>query len=117
MTGSVINNIMGDRRSATPTVGVGATELCYTDRHAFTVIEVKDDTHITVQEDTAARTDNHGMSDSQQYEYAPNPDGRKVDLLLCKDGRWRSGVKNRAAKRTGTVFLVGSRCEYHDFSF
>jgi hypothetical protein len=38
-TGSFVNNLSsGAGRSITPTIGMGATRLMYTDRHAYTVV-------------------------------------------------------------------------------
>ncbi len=89
---------------------MGATEVMYSDRHAYTVVEVVSARKIVVQADTATRTDNNGMSESQSYTYTPNPEGEKRTLSLRKDGRWVE-----VAGRQG--FAIGTRREYHDYSF
>lgn len=114
MQGSFINRVMERVASPTPELGMGATELCYTDRHAFTVVEIIDAKTVVVQADKAIRTDSNGMSDSQSYEYEPNPDGHKVTVTLRKNGHW---VVKGEPMRNGKVFSIGRRSEYHDFSF
>jgi hypothetical protein len=94
-----------------PTVGMGTTELCWTDRHAYTVVEVVSDRKIIVQRDTATRSDKDGMSDSQSYTYTPNPNEPRLVLTLRKDGKWRR------MGDSGNVFALGFRQEYQDYSF
>ncbi len=36
-----------------PEIGMGVTEICYSDRHAYTIIEVITDKKIVVQQDLA----------------------------------------------------------------
>ena len=100
-------------KSAEPTVGMGATEIMYSDRNPFTVIEVISPRKIVVQADTATRTDNWGMSECQKYDYSPDPEGRIRTLTLRKNGRWVPVGESGK----GTNFLVGDRRKYHDYSF
>jgi len=112
-TNSLINNIMGNS-AIVPEVGMGATELCWTDRHAYTIIAVsKSGRRITVQRDNAERTDDNGMSESQMYTFTPNPDGGTYIVTLRKNGSWI--LKGDSLK--GARFAIGHRSEYHDFSF
>lgn len=65
-TGSVTNHILSRATigQPEPTVGMGATLLGWTDRHACTIVEVsmeRDRIVVTVQEDNAKRTDSNGM--------------------------------------------------------
>ena len=81
--GSLQNLIAGSNPELIPTVGMGATEICWTDRNPFTVVEVKTNSkgavvELVVQSDDYKRTDNYGMSESQRYEFTPNPEGHKV---------------------------------------
>jgi hypothetical protein len=88
-TGSLVNLILSNSTNPIPKVGDGATILCWSDRHAATVIEVtKNGKCVKVQRDKATRTDNLGMSDSQSYTYAPNPEGSVSVYTLRKNGRW-----------------------------
>jgi hypothetical protein len=114
-TGSLTNNIFANaRQNVPPAVGMGATELCYTDRHAYTIVEVVSPKEIVVQQDTAIRTDKNGMSESQDYRFEANPNAKRVTVTLRKNGRWV--VKGESAKN-GTCYAVGGRSEYHDYSF
>jgi hypothetical protein len=90
---------------------MGATYIGWSDRHAYTIIWVsKSGRRCLVQADHAKRTDKNGMSDSQSYEYLPNPEGVQHLISLRKDGSWR--IVNDTQK-----FLIGRREEYHDYSF
>jgi hypothetical protein len=103
--------IENNYQSAEPEVGMGVTELCYSDRHAYTVIAVDEKT-ITVQQDKSVRTDKNGMSDAQSYAYESNPSGRTYTLRKRKkDGHWVATPKGNP-----NVFMIGHRDEYYDFS-
>jgi len=104
--GSLMNQLMGP--GVKPEVGMGATELCYTDRHAFTIIAVSaSGKTITVQRDNATRADSHGMSDCQSYTYSADPNGAIYELRLTKKGY----------AHKGTPFTIGCRREHYDYSF
>lgn len=91
-------------------VGTGATQVMFTDRHAFTVVRVSDSGKtVWVQQDKARRTDKNGMSESQTYEFTPDKDATVIMLRLTKSGKWHSVTHGN--------FLVGERHEYHDYSF
>lgn len=114
-TGSLVNLICGFNAKGNPglpKVGDGCTEYCWTDRHAYTVVEVRSPCRVVVQQDKATRIDKNGMSESQTYEFTPNPKAGKVLLSRRKDGRWR-----RVGSAKGNVFSFGSRDEYRDYSF
>jgi hypothetical protein len=92
---------------------MGATEICWSDRHAYTIIEVINDKKIVVQQDKATRTDTNGMSDAQSYAFSPDPNGPKRTLTLRKNGRWvpvGQGMND-------DNFVIGMRQEYYDYSF
>ena len=68
-TGSFYNWLYGNNATA-PEVGKGATELCWTDRHAYEVVWVSEDkTECDIQRYKAERIDGLGMSDCQTYKY------------------------------------------------
>jgi len=96
---------------AGPQVGDGVTACFYTDRHAMTVIKRTPKT-VTVQRDRVTRKDGNGMSDCQDYDYAPNPDGATAVFSLRANGTWRK----RGESDTGTRLVAGRR-EYYDYSF
>lgn len=106
-TGSLMNHIYSTPTEQAPEVGMGATVLCWTDRHAGTIIKVTP-AQIHVQHDIATRVDKNGMSESQQYEYAPDPNGR-VDVFRMTKRGWRN--------TSGNGLAIGIRQQYYDFSF
>lgn len=109
-----MNNIIENNyASAKPEVGMGVTELCYSDRHPYTIIEIINAKKVVVQGDKAVRTDKNGMSDAQSYEYSANPEGRVLTLTLRTDGHWRAV----GAGKGSNVFMIGRRSAYHDYSF
>jgi len=108
-TGSLMNHIMSQCGNATdPKIGMGCTMLSYTDRHAGTIVKMTPKS-ITVQEDKAIRLDKNGMSESQQYEFAADPNGRRETFRLRKNGEYVS--------TGGRRLLIGKRDKYHDYSF
>lgn len=113
MYGNIMNRIAETIPPSTPTVGMGATILMWSDRYPATIVAVKDK-QITLQEDTATRTDKNGMSESQQYEFKPNPDGRIFNATLRKNGTY---VLEGGSMRSGTIIRIGRRDRYYDFSF
>lgn len=123
--GSIVNDIQSRATigQPEPEVGMGATFLSWSDRHAATVTEVKQvgkATQITVQEDKATRTDSNGMSESQNYSFAPDPSGRQAEARQNRRGQWETGEINPETKRwrfTGQRISVGRRSHYYDFSF
>lgn len=111
-TGSLVNHVMADNRTVAELVkpGDGATLLLWSDRHAYTVVEVLPG-KVGACRDRAIRNDDHGMSDSQEYRYERNPDSGVEWFKLHKDGRYHSGgIK-------GPVLIIGYRDHYFDFSF
>ena len=106
MQGSLINRMAERSKSPEPEIGMGATELLYSDRHAYTII-AKTRCTITVQQDKAIRTDKNGMSDCQTYDFERDPEGTVKIVRKTKRG-WKSH---------GTRFAIGYRDEHYDFSF
>lgn len=101
-------------QSVAPKVGMGATILCWSDRHAATVVYLcaDDGTRpiktIHVQQDTAIRQDKNGMSEAQEYTYQPNQKA-PIQIFRMTKGGWRD--------KGGNHLLIGIRDEYYDFSF
>lgn len=97
-----------------PEVGMGATHILHSDRHAYTIVEVVSEREIVVQRDIATRTDNRGMSDAQSYIFEPNPDAPRITLTKRSNGHWYAkGVRTTE----GSPYIIGVRTEYFDFSF
>jgi len=121
-TGSMTNHLYSrmTKGQPEPTVGMGATILMWTDRKAGTVVDVMDNI-IAVQEDTAKRVDDNGMSESQEYEYTPNPDAPNTWFRREKAGNWVEVFVNRKTNRWnkggGRGLRLGERRQYRDVSF
>lgn len=108
--GNLNNRLMENIAPAVPEVGMGATILSFSDRHAATVVEILTPKKVVIQRDNAKRTDSNGMSESQDYEFTPDPNGAKIIITLRKNGRWLE-------QKGSTVVNLGRRSAYHDFSF
>jgi hypothetical protein len=115
MRGSFHNRIAENSKQKTPEVGMGATITMYTDRHACTILSVsKSGKEIEVTEDKATRTDNNGMSESQEYAYETMPNGFRETFTLRKNGSW---VKKGDSLNGGQRIVIDWRNTYHDYSF
>lgn len=111
--GSVQNMLAGG--SATkPELGMGATHIGWTDRHPYTIVAVISPKEIVVQEDNYTRTGKNGMSESQAYEFIPNPEAEKIPVTLRKNGKW---IQSGQSMKNGRKFVIGYRDKYHDYSF
>ncbi len=110
-------------RKVDPQIGMGATVCGHTDRHACTVVGIDQPRGLVhVRQDTATRSDNYGMSDMQDYDYTPNPDGREYSFKFFPNkNKWSEVEFNPKTKRfikSGSMGLIlGQRDEYYDFSF
>lgn len=96
-------------KEVSPEVGMGATIYHWSDRTAATIIQVSGK-RIVLQEDSAIRTDKNGMSESQSYDYSPDPNGRLWFATLRKDGNWK-------VSKSTEIVGIGHRRQYHDYSF
>lgn len=126
--GSLVNYIktVATKGMPQPTEGMGATILCYTDRHACTVkkvFEINKKLYVEVQQDFAKRIDTNGMSECQEYDFKPNPNGSIYTYRWCeKKQMWLKVYFNEETKRYNLVknafgLSIGKRDEYYDFSF
>lgn len=112
-TNSLTNAIMASCKQPKPEIGMGATIIMYTDRYAATILAVtRQGVYIT--EDIVTRTDKNGMSESQDYTYAPNPIAKMQVFTLRKTGRY---VRRGEPMRGGTHLVIGTRDHYIDPSF
>jgi hypothetical protein len=108
--GSLTNHLLDRSRTGPPVIGAGATEVLWTDRNPFTVIEVADETHCTVQEDEAVRVSGSHRYDNK-WDITPNTTGQIRRLSKRKDGRWKPvGLSDPS-------FLLGTRQKYYDPEF
>lgn len=113
-TGSLVNHIastQGAELFERVRVGDGVTILRWSDRTPATVIEIRPGRYpvVVIQEDHAARIDQNGMSEMQDYTYERDPDGTTHEVSFRR-GAWRvRGSDN------GVHF--GSREKYWDPTF
>jgi hypothetical protein len=124
-TGSLINHVMSAaNNNIQPEIGMGVTFLSWTDRSPGTIVEINTlkngVTEIVVQEDKYKRIDKNGFSESQEYEYTPNPEAFKKHYRLI-DGKWVryyfANESNRWRKDKDDRIVVGRREKFHDFTF
>ena len=109
-----MTNRMGEMVNVEPKVGMGATINMHSDRHAATIIEILSPTRIRVQEDKAELVKGSRMSESQEYEFFPNPKGSISTFSKRKNGLW---IKQGHERQLGTSLTIGERDEYYDPSF
>jgi hypothetical protein len=121
-TGSLVNHLYSRMTigAPEPVVGMGVTMLSYTDRDAGTIVEVNTKKrYIAVVEDNAKRIDSNGLSESQVYEFTPNPDGYVYYYRKDKKNQWRKCYYNENKRlvfgRGGLI--LGKRDKYYDFTF
>lgn len=124
-TASVMNHLYsrGVVGQPVPTVGMGATELCWTDRHALTIVEVVvkkgEVERIATTRDTASVIRGSGHDGSAEYAYTSNIDGARQWWRIGKKGLWE-GIHQRDGrwrKTNGSGLRIGERNEYRDPSF
>lgn len=116
-----LNNRLEENQMFVDEIKVGdyATIYYYSDSHAYEVIEVKDQKHVTIRRLKAIRIDDNGMSDAQIYKYESDPNGHVMNLSF-RHGAWRHQVqawfetKPHWAKEN---ISFGIASEYFDYSF
>lgn len=91
-------------------VGDGVTIYLWSDSHAATVIK-RTKYSITVQQDKAIRTDNNGVSESQEYRYERNPRGEVTTY------RWSNKYGCFCNSGDQSIKIGNGRHEYYDYSF
>ena len=104
--GSLQNRMAEGKTYGEIKVGVGVTEMCYTDRHAYEIVEVIDEKHILIRRCKATRIDNNGMSECQEYKYELEPyketliteelkaDTDRLLLMKCQNPKLYEKVMN-----------------------
>jgi hypothetical protein len=108
-TNSLINGVLATN-SKNPVVGMGATKLGWTDRHAYTVVHVCSPRKVIVRRDNATLVAGSCATEYQKYNFEPGQEGFDKTVTLRKDGKWR--VAN-----DGSLFTIGERSEYRDPTF
>jgi hypothetical protein len=129
-TNSVMNHLMSRATlgQPEPVVGMGATLLGWTDRHAGTIVEVLPQKNggviVKVQYDTAKVVAGSTMSEDQTWEFERNPQGaiecfrRGADSSGAWDRVQYSVVTKRWRKfKSGKGLVIGRRDHYRDPSY
>ena len=112
--GSLTNLIIADRcKYPAPTVGMGVTECCWTDRHAWEVVEVRKPTECVIRRMKAERTT---PWPGNGWNLSSDPDGERATIRQSKGGKWYAVVNGRMDKR-GSGYAIGTADEYEDPSF
>lgn len=116
MTYGSLNNLMlSNAESNTPEVGMGATQVWWTDRKAFTIVKVSaDGKTVWATRDIVTRTDAGGPNNAQRYEFETDWDGETDVYTLRKDGRW---IRKGMSMKNGQVLSIGVRREFYDYGF
>lgn len=125
--GSLVNTLVGNSNGSSRmkptseiTVGMGATQILWSDRNPYTVVKIKSKNRIIVKRDDPYRIDNNGHgSESQEWYYREvteddfntREDYEAIfeELILTKKGWKELGGS--------TVFTIGAREKYYDFTF
>lgn len=111
--GSLHNRLAERMVSPEPFVGMFATELMWSDRHAYEVIAVKDSRHVTVRALKATMVPGTDWLD-QEYELSSDENGSVAQLFKKKNGQW---VQRYSDRSYGNRFALGFASEYEDPSF
>lgn len=107
--GSLQNRLEENCKGEKPEIGMGATEMFYSDRQAWEVVAIRDDRHIIVRR-MKAKCNDYFAGD---WSVEPDENGHRAELFLTKKGQWRE----RLGRRLGNVFVLGYAEEYEDPSF
>jgi hypothetical protein len=110
--GSFQNHIFGNgKNEVVPEIGMGATEILWTDRYAWTIVAIPSPKTIIVQRDKAHNTGGHG---SNAWTYERDENGIKCAVTLRKNGQWI--VKGESLKN-GIRFILNWRNAHYDWEF
>jgi len=128
-TNSVVNHAYSRMTvgAPAPVVGMAATTLSWTDRHAATVTEVTELTskvwayEIRIVEDKVLVIAGSTHDGSATFAFVPNPDGyAALYRQNRKTGAWTHGYINKSTGRflkTGGGLILGRRDHHVDPSF
>lgn len=107
---------------AVPVKGMGATQLHYSDRDAYTITEVDPNGKwFKCKEDKAVldteNTDKEWPHRRQVYIYEENPDAPEIKVTLRKDGCWRREGQSSSGSMSRVQFILNIRGKYYDYTF
>lgn len=104
--GSFQNVMIANAKGAQPEVGMGVTQVRWTDRYPFTVIKVNTPRMLTIQADKVV-PEPHPSGYAK--EISQDPDGQVLTIRHHRDDKWYDNG--------GTVYTVGKRAYYYDHGF
>ena len=115
----MINELLASPKHPDPEVGMGASILYHSDRHAATIVAVDRSTRgnvtgVWVQRDETTVVSGSPHDGSAKYHYRPSPENPRVLFTLRKNGRY---VAKGESARDGTALSIGVRSEYWNPSF
>lgn len=84
MQGSVCNRLEEGMQKGELCVGMGATEMLYSDRKPYTVQRIISDKRVIVTADAYKRVDGNGVSECQEYEYESTPLVVEEPKVMCR---------------------------------
>ena len=105
--GNLENRIMEGKQDIIPEVGMGATEILYSDRNPYTIVEVISKNKIKVQADKAKNVGKEFYS--QDWEITRDEEGTIKTLIQTKNG-WK-------VLKGSTRFIINVRDKYFDYEF
>lgn len=105
--GTLTNLVYAEDKSPAPKVGDGATLICWSDRRAYTIVDVKK-TYILATRDNVERIDRNYQNGPQEYSYQTDLEAVPEKANLRKDGNYYIGSQ---------ALKVGYRNEYEDPNF
>lgn len=114
--GGSVQNRIAEASPRGPVVGEGATELMYSDRHAYFVTYVsKDGKECRIQRAKTKCKDYY----AGQYDVQPDPEGHEITLRY-RYGKWRRKYTCQWTNKTEWAVMrlgFGYASEYEDPSF
>lgn len=111
MYGSLINRLMESSQPIKPVVGMGCTELMWSDREPYEVIAVDDDRHCIARR---MRAIHKGGAYENDWDLESDENGSVVNLFLTNKGVWVERYKDRSY---GCKFRMGVAEKYFDYEF
>lgn len=127
-TASLVNHLYsrGVIGQPAPVVGMGATELLWTDRHAMTIVEVVEEKgvvkRIGLTRDEAIVVKGSALDGSAEYRYETRTGAYVSYYRIGKTGLWQQTWRNENGRwignaKSGTGLRIGQRDEHRDPSF
>lgn len=115
MYGSLVNRVMENTKTPKLEIGMGVTECLWSDRHAWEIVAIKDDRHITIRKMDAKLPDGDSVFGEQNYILTSNENNRVINLFKTQTKGWRERIGRNGLGHTR--FSVGHAEEYYDPTF